>query len=164
MGERGTVVLLFSLDAFANGRHVGIRAADVALNATIEDRTGTKHLRQNVQVLVGGVPAREIEYRLGESSGKVALSAISRTSMASEPETGSDYVKAEITKADGIQGEVDLGVKKEGVEIMITGKGFGMEKIALLNGKHIELNIPSSNPTGQSGEQSPRPPLSKTMD
>ena len=159
------ILLLSSFNAFANGRRVGIRATDVAVNAVIEDRTGQKHEWRNVHVLVGDVPGREIEYRYGDSEGTFVLSTVSKISMVSNLKNDNDYVTAEITKNDGTRGQIDLRVKKSGFELMLTGKGlFGAEKILLLKCKHIEFQVPASTAEERSGDGPPPPPLLQPRD
>lgn len=152
------LVFLVTAAAWANGRHPGVRASDVAVNALIEDRSGKTHKWSQAQIRSAKGVTRIIEYRLGETTGQIPLAKISKISFTNEEASQDGFASADIVLDDRSRASLDVRVKEDGVDIMLVGYStLGEGKIVLLKCRHIEFSLPSVSDQGGAAE--PRPPL-----
>jgi hypothetical protein len=153
------LVLGITASAGANGHKVAVRATDVAVDATFEDRSGIKHDWSRVKVGVLDNYRTTLDTRAGEATSKVPLAKISKVVLLDQTPNGDGYVKATISFTDGSEETSEVKVQDQGKPVQLVGYAKGASSdIDLVKCKYIQFLAK----TGEPGETaSPRPTTKK---
>src|SRR5437867_1516778 len=154
-----SAVVLHAAIAAANGHSVAVRATDVAVNASFEDRSGTKHLWSKAKVGVPDDYRETLNARAGEATSEVPLSKISKVVFLDDKPNADGFVKATILLTDGSKETYEVRVEEKNQPIRLIGYDKAASSdIVLIKCKYIEF---SAKTAGSSEEPSHQPAVAE---